>query len=223
MNAVQLVLWFFFGSETLFDRSVNHEARFKQHYFRLKRIGSNPLRVRDFIHPLSFAAQPCVLIPSFAYSMVFFFAAILIGIEIPQIFAEKFDLDAQQIGLQSISIIIGSVLGEHVGGHLSDQWMWMRQKRSGTSPAPEYRLWLSYLGISLSICGVVVFLVQTEKASSDWNVTPLIGAAIAAVGNQIVTTVNITYAVSCYRSEAASVGVFITFVRQTWGFIGPFW
>jgi MFS family permease len=155
--------------------------------------------------------------------MVFLFASILISIEIPQIFAEKFHLDAQQIGLQSISIIIGSVLGEHVGGHLSDQWMWLRQKRSDKSPVPEYRLWLSYLGIGLSICGIVLFLVQTEKASSHWNVTPLVGAAIAAVGNQIVTTVNITYAVSCYRSEAASVGVFITFVRQTWGFIGPFW
>ena len=163
------------------------------------------------------------MIPSFSYSMVFLFASILISIEILQIFAEKFHLDAQQIGLQSISIIIGSVIGELIGGYLSDQWMLTRQKRSGKLPPAEYRLWLSYLGITLSICGVVTFLVQTEKASSNWNVTPLITAAIAAVGNQIVTTVNITYAVTCYRSEAASVGVFITLVRQTWGFIGPFW
>lgn len=223
MNSVQLILWFFIGSETLFDRSVNHEGGFKQLYFRLKPIGSTQLRVRDFVYPLSFAARPCVMIPSFSYSMVFLFASILISIEIPQIFAEKFHLDAQQIGLQSISIIIGSVIGEQIGGYLSDQWMLTRQKRSGELPAAEYRLWLSYLGIALSICGVVTFLVQTEKASPNWNVTPLIGAAIAAVGNQIVTTVNINYAVTRYRSEAASVGVFITFVRQTWGFIGPFW
>ena len=38
-----------------------------------------------------------------------------------------------------------------------------------------------------------------------------------------MTTVFITYAVDCYKPEAASVGVFITFVRQIWGFIGPFW
>lgn len=42
-------------------------------------------------------------------------------------------------------------------------------------------------------------------------------------GNQIITTVLVTYAVDCYRTDAASVGVFITFVRQIWGFIGPFW
>jgi hypothetical protein len=73
------------------------------------------------------------------------------------------------------------------------------------------------------IPGVVVFLVQTEKASARWNITPLIGAAIAAAGNQIVTTVNITYAVDCYPTDAVVVGVFVNFVRQTWGFIGPFW
>jgi hypothetical protein len=74
------------------------------------------------------------------------------------------------------------------------------------------------------ICGVVVFLVRIEQApAGHWNVTPVIGAGIAAAGNQIVTTVLITYAVDCYPDEAGSIGVFITFVRQIWGFIGPFW
>jgi hypothetical protein len=33
----------------------------------------------------------------------------------------------------------------------------------------------------------------------------------------------ITFAVDSHREEAASIGVFIIFVRQMWGFIGPFW
>lgn len=92
------------------------------------------------------------MIPRFSYSIVFFFASILISIEIPQIFAEKFHLYAQQIGLQPIAIIIGSVIGEQIGGYyLSDQWVLTRQKRSGKLPAPEYRLWLSYLGIHAAL------------------------------------------------------------------------
>lgn len=62
----------------------------------------------------------------------------------------------------------------------------------------------------------MVFLVQTEKASSQWDITPLIGAASAAVGNEIVTTVTISYAVSYYRSNASSVGVFMIVMPQTW-------
>jgi hypothetical protein len=82
---------------------------------------------------------------------------------------------------------------------------------------------LSYIGHALTICGIVVFAIEIRDSGGAWTIAPVIGAAIAAGGNQIVTTVDITYAVDCYREDAASVGVFITFVRQIWGFIGPFW
>ncbi|OJI96868.1 hypothetical protein ASPVEDRAFT_258295 [Aspergillus versicolor CBS 583.65] len=224
VNGVQLVLYFFLGRETLYTPSTRDDGKMrKPRLLGFGRLNPTPLTLRDFLGPLSLAARPCVLIPAVAYSMVFLLAGILISIEIPQVFPEKFGLNAQEVGLQNLAIIIGSGLGEHIGGHLSDQWMWHREKRAGRAPAPEYRLWLGYIGIGLAVCGVVVFLVQTENASSNWNVTPLVGAAIAAAGNQIVTTVDITYAVDCYSRDPAAVGVFITFVRQTWGFIGPFW
>ncbi len=224
VNGVQLVLYFFLGRETLYVPSTGGGGKVSRHHLLgFGRLDPTPLTLKDFLYPLSLAARPCVLIPAIAYSMVFLLAGILVSIEIPQVFPEKFGLNAQEVGLQNLAIIIGSGLGEHIGGHLSDQWMWRREKRAGRAPAPEYRLWLSYIGIGLAICGVVVFLVQTENASSHWNVTPLVGAAIAAAGNQIVTTVDITYAVDCYSKDPAAVGVFITFVRQTWGFIGPFW
>lgn len=68
------------------------------------------------------------------------------------------------------------------------------------------------------------FAIQLRDSKGVWNTTLLIGSAFAACGNQIVITVDITYAVDCYREDAARVGVFIAFVRrQIWGFIGPFW
>lgn len=165
------------------------------------------------------------MIPAVAYSMVFLFASVLTTVEIPQLFAQKFGFNPQQLGLQFIAIIIGSIIGEQIGGYASDYWMGRREKKmEGRRPAPEFRLWLSYIGYLLAVCGVVVFLVRIQQAPvGHWNVTPVVGAGIAAAGNQIVTTVLITYAVDCYPDEAGSIGVFITFVRQVWGFIGPFW
>lgn len=189
----------------------------------IKHIRPTPLDYWAFIQPLMLAAHPCVILPACAYAMVFLFGSILPSIEIPRIWPEKFGSNTQQVGFQFISQIVGSVIGEQVGGHLSDRWMWHRQRRRSQPPVTEYRLWISYVGLALTICGVVVFLVQTENASSHWNITPLIGVAIAAAGNQVITTVYMTYAVDCNTSEAASVGVLITFVRQIWGFIGPFW
>jgi MFS family permease len=161
------------------------------------------------------------MIPAFSYSMVFLLAGVFISIEIPQLFVEQFGFTAEQIGLQNISIIIGTLIGEQIGGFMSDKWMAHRKKRTWNVP-PEFRLWISYPGYALAIVGVIVFLVQLQNAGAHWNITPLAGAGIAAGGMQIVTTVLVTYAIDCYPSEASSVGTFITFVRQTWGFIGPF-
>lgn len=157
--------------------------------------------------------------------MIFLWAVIMPTLEIPQIFPERYGFNTQQVGMQFLSFILGAAIGEQIGGRLSDVWMNQRRKKIGVSShvPPEYRLWLSYIGQALAITGVIVFLVQTNAATESWNITPLVGTTIAAVGNQIVTTVYITYAVDCYRDDAAGVGVFITFVRQIWGFIGPFW
>lgn len=223
-NGVQFILYTFFGPETRYLREgVRHTgSSFKQKYFTFARLDPSPLKVWDFFQPLGFAAKPCVMIPAAAYSMIFLFGSILPTIEIPQLFPEEFEFNAQQVGLQFLGLIIGSVIGEQVGGLISDRWMAWRGRKIEAHPQPEFRLWLSYIGHLLTICGVAVFLVMIGEIKS-YNVSPIIGAAIAAGGNQIVTTVMITYAVDCYREEAASVGVFITFVRQTWGFIGPFW
>jgi MFS family permease len=171
------------------------------------------------------ARHLCVLIPACAYAMIFLFGSVLITVEIPQLFGEKFHFNTQQLGLQFLGVIIGSVIGEQIGGAMSDRWMRRGVKKdTGVQPQSERRLWLSYPGYLLTIIGTIVFLVQTQHAPPlHWNVTPIVGSGIAAAGNQIVTTVLITYAVDCYKEEAASVGVFITFVRQIWGFIGPFW
>jgi MFS family permease len=111
-----------------------------------------------------------------------------------------------------------------MGGILSDFWMSRRARRIDRKAEPEFRLWLSYFGFALTIIGLIVFLVCTQEAKTGhWNVTPIIGTAISAVGNQLVTTVMVTYAIDCFPQEAASIGVFVTFVRQIWGFLGPFW
>lgn len=154
--------------------------------------------------------------------MIFLFGSITLTIEIPQFYPVQFGFNTQQVGLQFLGIIFGSVIGEQIGGLISDRWMLLRERRTGQPSAPEDRLWLSYIGHALTICGIVVFAVELGKSGKTWTVTPMVGAAIAAGGNQIVTTINITYAVDCYRADAASVGVFITSVRQTgiyWSFV----
>ncbi len=246
-NGIQLLVYFFLGRETLYLRGPTPSSQppppaanpslFKS-LMSFRRIDPTPLALWDFIQPLSFFARPCVIVPTAGYAMIYLWGNIMMCVATGALFPQMFGLDPQQVGLQNISLIVGSVIGEQIGGAMSDWWMWRRQKALGAGGSesdsqgerssavkvqPEFRLWVGYLGQLLTICGVVVYLVQLGRAGDSWNVTPVVGSGIAAAGNQIVTTVVTTYAVDCYREDAASVGVFINFVRQTWGFIGPFW
>lgn len=233
INGVQFVLFFFFGPETLYMRADHAAAAakmsekrpgFKAKYLNFGRINPRPLSMGDYLQPLKMAVLPCAVLPALAYSTVFLFGSILITIEIPQLFESKFDLNTEQVGLQFIGVIVGSLLGEQVGGALSDVWMRVGKKRQGLAPEPEFRLWLSYLGYVLTIVGVAVFLVTTETATAGkWTVVPVVGSAVAAAGNQVVTTVLVTYAVDSAAQNAAGVGVFVSLVRQVIGFLGPFW
>jgi hypothetical protein len=144
VNATQIILYFFLGAGTLYTAAdQEHRQTQKSSYkpaLAIKRLDSRPLTLAGFLRPLSLAARPCVLLPSVAYAMVFLFASILISIEIPEIFPEKFSFDAQQIGLQNLAIIVGSGIGEVIGGRLSDQWMWYREKAIKRTES-DGRLW----------------------------------------------------------------------------------
>jgi len=224
-NAVQFILYIFFGPETRYvGADVQAQSVFKRQYMSFRRIDPTPIKWTEFTHPLTLFTNIPVLIAAIAYSMVFLFCSVLNSVEVPQLLQSKFELNAQQLGLQFLGLIIGSLLGEQLGGFMSDMWMNARARRIGHKPAPEYRLWLSYIGFLLAIAGSVVFLVCTEQAETGkWTVVPVVGTGIAAFGNQVVTTVLTTYAVDTYPQDSGSVGVFINFVRSTWGFIGPFW
>ena len=185
------------------------ESNWKTEYLYIRRVDPTPFSLYEFVKPLTLVTQPSILIPTAAYAMVFLFASILSTVEIPQLLQTKFNLNAEEVGLQFLGLIIGSIIGEQLGGRMSDIWMNQRERRLGQKPEPEYRLWLSYFGFALAIIGLIVFLVCTQEApAGHWTVTPIVGTAIGAGGNQIITTVLVTYAMDCYPHEAASVGVF---------------
>ncbi|KAI5291673.1 hypothetical protein KEM52_000100, partial [Ascosphaera acerosa] len=235
-NAVQFILYLFLSPETLYVRgspaaaagttqgSQKQSNKFVQQYLTFGRKGPKPLTLNDFTAWIKFFAYPDILFPTVAYAMVFNFCNVLGTVEIPAIFGPRFHFNPQQTGLNFLGMIIGSGLGEVLGGWGSDHWMQWKSKKLGghKHPEPEYRLWLSYIGFACAICGLTVFCVQTDNIKS-YNVTPIVGIAIASFGNQVITTVCTTYAVDCHRQHSASIGVFINFTRSTWAFLGPIW
>ncbi|PFH57633.1 hypothetical protein XA68_14772 [Ophiocordyceps unilateralis] len=220
-NVVQIILHWFFGSETRYEPTKTPSRL--RYWPWLRRIDPQPLSWFEFVRPLTFVRRGRVAIAAASFAVVFLWGSIMVTLEIPQIFPAKFGLNTQDIGLQNLAIIVGTLGGELIGGFASDKWMHLRERKGKRPCSAEFRLWLSHVGYMLTILGVAVFFAQLDRASDVWDVSPLLGVALAAAGNQMVTTILMTYTVDCYPADATAVGAFLNFVRLTWGFLGPFW
>ncbi|KAH6896737.1 putative MFS transporter [Thelonectria olida] len=228
LNGVQFLAYFFFSPETIWnppgEQAPRASTSFKDNYLRFGRLNSAPLRLREFCHPIFRLKHASIALPAWCYANVFAFASIMMTVEIPQTFGAKFGFNAQQLGLQFIAIIVGSIPGELIGGVISDKLQSRKRKQLKRDPPAEHRLWGSYFGFAMVVIGLLVFTIQLEHAKDGhWNVTPLVGIVFAGLGNQIITTILVTYAVDSCPSEADDIGVLVNFVRYGWGFIGPFW
>ncbi|KAF2721830.1 MFS general substrate transporter [Polychaeton citri CBS 116435] len=178
VNGVQFILYIFLGPETRYIRQDNkpRQSAFKQEYVSIRRIDPEPMRFMEFLQPLALFKYGSIAIPTIAYSIVFGFTSVLLTVEIPQIFIPKFAFNPQQLGLQFLGMIIGSIIGEQLGGRLSDLWMnWRTKQLGGTRPAPEFRLWLSYPAFVLVMVGLIVFGVRTDQLpKGHWDASPIV-------------------------------------------------
>jgi hypothetical protein len=104
------------GPETRYlRRGVDHYGlEPKQEYFTFRRIDPTPLTAWEFVQPLQYAKYARVVIPTVAYSMIYLFGSVLVSVEVPQLFGEKFHFNVQQLGLQFLGIIIGPAIGEQM-------------------------------------------------------------------------------------------------------------
>ncbi|KAG7661564.1 uncharacterized protein J8A68_004933 [[Candida] subhashii] len=224
MNFIQFVLYLF-AKETVYTR---HDPTYESHGV-MKALGLRKSKAREFnwsvfYTPFIQAANIDVTLAVIALSFTFCYANIVLVVEMPQVMIPYFQLNAQQLSLQYISIIIGSVIGEALGGPLSDWWMKKCvEKRNGQRVIAD-RIWVSYNGYLLCIVGLIIWGVFLQEAKmGHWNIRPLIGAAIAAAGNNIVATVMTTFAIDCVPEKAPDVGLYLNFARNIYGFLGPFY
>ncbi|GAD96717.1 predicted protein [Paecilomyces variotii No. 5] len=206
INMCQFLAYLVFGQETLYNRSLNsntpegNEKRAKRRWLSFHRLDRTPFSIRDFFGPLALCRFPEIILPAIAHALAFTYGNTAITVELPSQFAELFHFNAQQIGLQYISVVIGAVLGEH----------------------PAHRLWIGYIGFVTTVVGIIVWGAELQKVADShdsWNVKPLVGAAIANFGSQVVTTTLITFAIDTHEGRSAGVGVFVTLVRQIYAFV----
>jgi len=231
INLVQFFLYLVLGPETIFDRperGTKHEdTRWTDAFLKFRRRSEAPWARLPYetVRPLFMALQLPVILPSIAYAVVFSYTNVLLTVEIPALLGQKYELNEQQIGLQFVGAVVGAVLGELVAGKGSDLYVAWRTKRANGERQPEMRLPFALPGFILAAVGIIVFGVQLQNTEAGhWNVTPVIGVAVAIAGLQLVTTVVYAYSIESQPADRAPrVAPFVAFFRQLYAFTAPFY
>lgn len=153
LSFATFVATFFLATETLYLRDSPSARNLdkRQQYLSMGRINPAPFRVSELNQPYLMLIRPSVLVPACAYATTFCVASPGISIIIPTAYIETYGLNIQQVGLQFIAVLVGAILGEQIGGLLSDVAMKSKGKLGNVQRAPEFRLWASYLGFATVI------------------------------------------------------------------------
>ena len=206
------------GTEETTYGSLRHQSRVSY-----RRIDNTPWSSRQIYSCIFVLRHADVALVIFAVTMMTAFLNISMIVEIPAVLGQKFNLSGGQIGLQCLGPIIGSLVGEQIGGRTSDYIIRRHYRRSGKHNY-ALRLHLTHIAWAAAVAGTITFYVQTERAHVDeWNVTPLIGAGVAWFGAQILITTLITFAVDCHRDDAMDITMLSNLTRHVWGFVSiPF-
>lgn len=160
--------------------------------FRFRQINPKKLSVRSFLEPLFLLGHVKILVATIAYAMVFNWVLVLLMVEVSPLYGVYFHLNAQQIGINYLSFLIGSVsaicsscqledecsadnqpitseiLGEQVGSRLCEFVHRRRvahKTKAGKTVLPEDRLIFAQIGFPTIIAGIVIFFVQVAKAT----------------------------------------------------------
>ncbi|KAJ5662029.1 uncharacterized protein N7477_009645 [Penicillium maclennaniae] len=226
ISGVQFVLQVFLGSETRYvkDSGTSSKSKGIRESFAVRRIDLSPFTWAEFYRPIKHIKCISMLVPIYAHSMIFNIVAGMLTVEIPQLFAERFNFGAEQIGLQFIGIITGTVLAEFFNAAVLCTMRRRAARRHDKMPRPVNFLLVSYLGFVCVIAGLVAFCICMGNTKPlHYNVTPIIGIGVAGFGNQVVATFLVNYVIQVHTENTSSVSILLGFLRQTWSFIGPFW
>ncbi|CAN3373419.1 hypothetical protein DIURU_000348 [Diutina rugosa] len=219
-NFAQFVAYLIFGRETLYDPKSQVIAPlgvWSKAWWTLKPVrDDNPVTIAKILAPAKLFLNWQVFLCAIVNCVCFTYVNIAPNVDLPQIFVHKFQMGPQALGLCFIAFLIGFIVGEHTG-YLSD-WLMKKSK----NPNPRQRLWLTYPGFTTAIVGLVVFGVQVQNLHT-FNISPLVGLVIGSFGLQMITTTLIAYCIDLVPSQASEVALFLTAIRQTHAFVGPFY
>ncbi|KAJ7504240.1 MFS general substrate transporter [Mycena galericulata] len=227
LDFTMFVVMFFCLPETLYIRGSTPVVTDKPILRRMKLWGLRPkgkhLKVSDFFRQFIMFKYPTVLLTAFYYSVTFTLASILPAVTSATLFRKLYLFNASETGLAlGLGTLIGSTLGELLGGIVVDRSMYLsRKNKKDGDIVPEVRLQGIWVGAILQPIGLLIwgFCIQYKTP----YIGPTMGFGIMCFAIQIISTVLYSYNADCYKPQTPEIAQVMNFGRQTVGMTTGFW
>ncbi|KAJ7477324.1 MFS general substrate transporter [Mycena galericulata] len=226
LDFTMFVVMFFCLPETLYLRGSTPVVTDKPILRRMKLWGLRPkgkhLKISDFFRQFIMFKYPTVLLTAFYYSVTFTLASILPAVTSATLFRRLYLFNASETGLAlGLGTLIGSTLGELLGGIVVDRSMYLSRKNKDSDIVPEVRLQGIWVGAILQPIGLLIwgFCIQYKTP----YIGPTMGFGIMCFAIQIISTVLYSYNADCYKPQTPEIAQVMNFGRQTVGMTAGFW
>ncbi|KAJ7491991.1 MFS general substrate transporter [Mycena latifolia] len=227
LDFTMFVVMFFCLPETLYLRGSTPVVTDKPILRRMKLWGLRPegkrLKASDFLHQLIMFKYPTVVLTALYYSITFTLSSILPAVTSATLFRRLYKFNASQTGLAlGVGTLVGSTLGELLGGIVVDRSMYLSRKgKKDGDIVPEIRLQGIWVGAILQPIGLLVwgFCIQYKTP----YIGPTMGFGIMCFAIQIISTVLYSYNADCYKPQTSEMAQVMNFGRQIVGMTTGFW
>jgi MFS family permease len=226
LNLAMFFIMLFCLPETLYVRGSTPIATSRPILRRLNLWGLRPegkhLKISDFWRPFQMVIYPSVIISAVYYSVTFAFSSILPAVTSATLFRLVDKFTTSQTGLAlGFGTLIGSTLGELLGGIVIDRSMYLSRKGKGGEVVAEVRLQGIWVGAILQPIGLLIWGFCWQY-KTHW-IGPTMGFTVMCFAIQIISTVLYSYAADCYKPQMPEIAQVFNFGRQTVGMTLGFW
>jgi len=212
--------------ETIYARGSTPVVTSKPILRRMRVWGLRPagkqLKFSDFLRPFQMFVYPSVIISALYYSVTFSMSSILPAVTSATLFRLVDKFSTSQTGLAlGFGTLIGSTLGELLGGVVIDRSMYLSRKGKGGEVVAEVRLQGIWAGAIIQPIGLLIWGFCWQY-KTHW-IGPTMGFAVMCFAIQIISTVLYSYCADSYKPQTPEIAQVFNFSRQTVGMTVGFW
>ncbi|CCG25454.1 hypothetical protein CORT_0C00770 [Candida orthopsilosis Co 90-125] len=169
-----------------------------------------------FVRPLYLVTFPAIVWSGMIYGFQMFWLSLTVNTQSAIFSAPPYNFSINNVGLTTLGLFVGSVIGMFYGGPFVDWFAIKMAKRNNGIMEPEHRLHTMLIPTVLNAAGILAYGLGAYYGR-HWAISVVLGLGLMGFAMSSSGAICLVYAVECYEKLASESLVLILFIRNMIG------